>query len=55
MQFGENLVISQPKLNNLNKDIMKALIITLFCGLMTVNTLFAKEFERPTSVDYQKG
>ena len=55
MQFGENLVISQPKLNNLNKDIMKTLIITLFCGLMTVNTLFAKEFERPTSVDYQKG
>lgn len=55
MQFGENLVISQPKLNNLNKDIMKTLIITLFCGLMTVNTLFAKEFERPASVDYQKG
>ena len=34
---------------------MKTLIITLFCGLMTVNTLFAKEFERPASVDYQKG
>lgn len=34
---------------------MKTLIITLFCGLMTVNTLFAKGFERPMSADYQKG
>ena len=34
---------------------MKTLIITLFCGLMTVNTLFAEGFQRPMSADYQKG
>ena len=34
---------------------MKTLIITLICGLLAVNSLFAKGFERPVTADYQKG
>ena len=33
---------------------MKTLIITLICGLLAVNSLFAKGFERPVTADYQK-